>query len=173
MEKILQKRDLIVADPTGAMFLSLWDGLVDQVEIQRLYLFTNVKVAFFKKRFLNTTSKSVISVLEESIGLPRKVEERVKILEMPDNNIEKFRGKILSAEVSQTFVCINCKGRIHEDLINNAKSVVKCQQCNLSTLKKNMTNHMMANIIIQAEGDDKTASVRYHCPMVALTCLQF
>jgi hypothetical protein len=121
MEKILQKRDLIVADPTGAMFLSLWDGLVDQVEIQRLYLFTNVKVAFFKKRFLNTTSKSVISVLEESIGLPRKVEERVKILEMQENNIEKFRGKILSAEVSQTYVCINCKGRIHED-----------QQCQVS-----------------------------------------
>lgn len=30
---------------------------------------------------------------------------------------------------------------------------------------------MTANIIIQAEGDDKTASVRYHCPMVALRSL--
>jgi hypothetical protein len=86
MENFAQKRDLINADPTGAMVLSLWEGLVDQVEIQRSY--SSMKVTFFKKRFLNTTSKSVISVLEESIKLPCKVEEKVKILEMQEN-IEK------------------------------------------------------------------------------------
>lgn len=166
MEKELKKCDIVVADGTGAMSVCLWEDLIDQVKEESSYLFTNLKVSFFKTQYLNSTMKSVINVLNEEIVLSKETKDDLELLlKSKESRAVQFNGKILSAEVTKSYICINCKNRVYHENVDDSKVVVKCPSCNLSTLKRNMTTHVTANVIIE---DDNGETERFHCSMAVL-----
>ena len=75
MKKELKKRELIIVDVTGSLHLCIWEDQMDEVKNDQFYLFTNVKVSFFKKTYLNCTKKCVITALEEKVEVPSEIQE--------------------------------------------------------------------------------------------------
>lgn len=166
MKKNLRKREAIVADASGVLHVCLWENLVDQVLDERSYFFTDLKVSFYKKMFLSCTKKTVISALEEELIVPNEIQEQVTKLKNEEEAVQTINGSIVSVEVSRLFMCINCQSRIHhEDVVNNAKSFLKCPGCNLTSLKSKLSSQMTASLVI--EEYDGTRE-RYHCPSVVL-----
>lgn len=165
MKKNLQKCDVIVGDATGTIVVCVWENLINEIEVGKSYLFSEVKVSFFKKTFLNCTTKTVLSVTEEDIYVADEVLEKA-LAELEEGGTKKIKGTIVSAEVCPAFVCFNCNARIHQHEIEDAKMIVKCPSCKLSSLKKQFTKHMTANMVVQEVPDGE--AVRFHCPMVVL-----
>lgn len=122
-----------------------------------------MKVSFFKNQFLNTTQRSVIKALEEEIILSTESVADAEFLNW-ENATEQINGKLLSVEINKSFICCNCKNRLYEDE-KVKKVVIKCHSYNLSSLRRNFTIHITANMVIQP---DQGKSERFHCPMTVL-----
>ena len=63
----LKKCDIIVADSTGPILITLWEDAIAKVNINTPYNFKGLKVAFFNNKYLNTTSQTVVKVLDIDI----------------------------------------------------------------------------------------------------------
>lgn len=108
-------------------------------------------------------------MIEEHIELSNESKEAIEALKPKKNEDEicSLTGKIIAAEVTRSYVCINFKYQLHDQ--NNSGAVVKCSSCNLSMLKQNMPANVMTNIIITKDTGESAG--RYICPMKVLDSL--
>ncbi len=168
-KKELTKRDIIVADDSDVMIICLWESQVDQVQEMASYLFTDVKVCFVKKKYLNCTPRTVISVLpdEEDIYLPIAIKTKAESLIEEQNVINVVEGTIIGADTLLSYSCLNCKKRFTIEETTNSLAV-PCPSCKLSSLKRNLPMHLSANVIIRQSNG---SSERYQLPMAVLKTL--
>ena len=165
----MKKRDIVIADDSEVMIICVWESQVDQLEVMASYLFTDVKVCFFKKKYLNCTPKTVISVLpdEEDIWLTVAIKTKAELLVEEQNVINVVQGTIVSADTSLSYSCLNCKKRIIIDEMTKSQ-VVPCTFCKLSSLKRNLPMNLSANVVIR---ESNGLSERYQLPMAVLKTL--
>ena len=163
MQKLLKKSDLIVADSSSAIRVTIWEDKIDKVQEQTSYLFEGLRVGFFKSKYLNTTKNTNLEILNEDIELSPESEKTLEALNGPEKTDDdvSLTGKIIGAEVTRSSICINCKYRMCEQTDSGA--VVKCSSCNVSMLKQNMSAHVMTSVIITNQSTGECAG-RYLCP---------
>ena len=167
MRKSLNKVDAIVADSTSAIRLTLWQNNIHDLEEGACYLFENLRVSFYQRNYLATTTRTTSKQIEEAIELSEDSKLAVEALMPTKSEIESFIGEAIAAEVTRTFGCLNCKFRTDEQSCGGA--VVKCSSCNVSMLKQNMPTHVNTNIIVtKATGE---CVERLMCPMKVLDSL--
>jgi ssDNA-binding replication factor A large subunit len=65
MRKSLNKVDAIVADSTSAIRLTLWQNNIHDVEEGACYLFENLRVSFYQRNYLATTTRTTSKQIEE------------------------------------------------------------------------------------------------------------
>ena len=58
MRKELRKCELIIIDSTAAIPVTIWEVMIDNVEKEKSYLFSELRVSFFKKKYLNATIRT-------------------------------------------------------------------------------------------------------------------
>lgn len=165
--KSFDKSSAIVADTTSAIPLTLWEENIDQVQNGASYLFENVRVSFYQRNFLATTTKTAVHKIEEVINFSDDTKLAIDALEPKTSENECFVGKVIAAEVTRTLACVSCKFRADEE--NSAQVVVKCPACKISMLKQTMTTHINTTVIItKATGE---CVGRFICPMKVLESL--
>ena len=75
-KKYLEKCDAVVVDnESKAIVLTLWQDMIKKVDVGKSYHFQNVRAAFFKSMYLNTTRKTTIAELQppEDIQFTKEV----------------------------------------------------------------------------------------------------
>ena len=55
--KDLKKCQLVIADQTGAIPITIGEVMIIQVEKDNLYIFSNVKVSFYRVKYLNAVGQ--------------------------------------------------------------------------------------------------------------------
>lgn len=58
MRRELKKCELIIVDLTPAIPLTVWENMIDKVENEKSHLFSELRVGFFEKKYLNATKDS-------------------------------------------------------------------------------------------------------------------
>ena len=108
MQKLLKKSDLIVADSSSAIRVTIWEDKIDKVQEQTSYLFEGLRVGFFKSKYLNTTKNTNLEILNEDIELSPESEKTLEALNGPEKTDDdvSLTGKIIGAEVTRSSICI-------------------------------------------------------------------
>ena len=70
---MLELKECHVADQNGKIRLSLWEGLIGQVEQDESYVLENLSVREGGELYLTTTKKTTIRVSEEKVQVPESV----------------------------------------------------------------------------------------------------
>lgn len=134
MQKSLKKADLLVADSSSAIGVTVWEDNIDKIEENASYLFRNLRISFFNRTYLNATKNTEFQVLDENIELSPASIEALDALKPKENVNINFTGRIIGVEVTRSYICLNCKYRINDK--NNFGAVMKCPSCNISMLNK-------------------------------------
>ena len=156
MRKSLAMCNLIVADETGAIRVTVWESMVQQVTDGASYEFNTFKVNYFNDKYLNGTPESKL-VECKVIELPDEVRLAADGMKPKAKESKNVDGRIVGADVNISLVCLNCKTRI-EDL---GGRFVDCQQCKSSMLRDFLKATVTANLILIDENGDVLG--RFHC----------
>ena len=71
LEKELRKCDVVIADCSGAMFLTVWEDYIKEIKLGEQYLFGFLKLNFFTKKFLNFSKFSTMTnSTKEQLDIP-------------------------------------------------------------------------------------------------------
>lgn len=132
----LQKSDIVIANHTVAIPLTVWEEAVATIETDHSYLFSKVRVSFFKRKHLNATKTRVFVPSKDKIQLTQETINYVEHLKPNNKNHELVVGKILSIDFQKSYICLNCKSKINgiEDTVyrmqhlqtNNVKGKFEC-----------------------------------------------
>ena len=96
-----------------AAAVTIWGGMIDKVEKEKSYLFSKLRVSFFKK-YLNATKDSQITICSEQIVLSSESSTATEDLKPKEKELEAIDGKI-AIDVNKLYICINCQGPISND----------------------------------------------------------
>ena len=153
--KNLKKSDIVIADHTGAIPLTVWEEAVTTTETDHSYLFSKVRVSFFKRKYLNATKNSVFVPCKDEIQLTQETINYVEHLKPNNKNHELVVGKILSIDVQKSYICLNCKSKINgvEDADEDSQ-FTECNTCRQIMLRENLNASTTANLTISQEGQN-------------------
>jgi len=167
MRKELKKCELIIVDSTAAIPLTVWEDMIDKVENEKSYLFSGLRVSFFRKKYLNATKDSQITICEQ-IVLSNESSTAAQEMKPKEKQLEAINGKILAIEANKLYICINCKGRIRNDDAPDSSEFMKCSSCSLKMIKASMSSTVSANIVIM-QGEENIG--RFYCSHAALNAM--
>ena len=102
-----------MADSTSAMHLTLWGEMIDKVEIDKSYQFTNFKVCYFNGKYLNASQDSSIAVTE-AITLSPNSDAAAAPLNPKAKEVDEVKGRILAIDVNKQHVCVTASNDYDE-----------------------------------------------------------
>lgn len=143
---ILKKADCIIADATATMICSMWAEVIDQIQEDQCYKFSEMSVRTFNNKILSSTPETTIEIINPLENV--KTNDNLKIKKNSTENIT-----ILSIKVISTFTCIAC-GKSIENKINPDMKLVKCDQCNRLQKIANLENLMKGDLYATIAGQD-------------------
>lgn len=150
--KNLKKSDIVIANHTVAIPLTVWEEAVATIETDHSYLFSKVRVSFFKRKHLNATKTRVFVPSKDKIQLTQETINYVEHLKPNNKNHELVVGKILSIDFQKSYICLNCKSKINgiEDTDKDSQ-FTECNTCRQITLRENLNASTTANLTISQE----------------------
>ena len=158
MKKDLSKCDLVLADNTGAIVISVWEENIAKVSVDNSYCFHLVTVNSFHRKQLNSNRVSAISKCDDVVT-SEKVSDIAKGLATNDVSSESVTGSILAISIKRLYTYINCKSKIADI---PGQFVLKCSKCALAIKKVDMAANTTSNIVIK--DDDGNNIGRFYCP---------
>ena len=127
-KKNLTKYDIVVADTTGAgaVTVTLWESQIAKVEQHSCYHFKELKLNWYKKKYLGSSTKTTIKKCE-NIDIPGGITSEAENIKPHEKAKKKITGTIMAVEIKKTYICINYKYKITETPELN---IIKCPNCN-------------------------------------------
>ena len=132
-KKNLTKCNIVVADTTGAIPVTLWESH-----------FKELKLNWYKKKYLGSSTKTTIEKCE-NIDIPGGITSETENIKPHEKAKKKITGTIMTVEIKKTYICINCKYKITDAPELN---IIKCPNCNLKIKKCELVSSTTANIVI-------------------------
>jgi len=111
----LKKCQLMVADQTGAIPITIWEDMISQGDKDNSYIFSNVKVSFYRFKYHNTVKSSKVQEISNSnITVSKEICKAPAALAPKATENQDLCGKILAVDVNKVFVCVNCNSKISD-----------------------------------------------------------
>lgn len=167
MKRDLKKCDLVVADCSGAMEITLWEEYIDQVTVDSSYCFYEMVVNSFNRKQLNSNRASMISKCDDVV-ISEEVSDMAGRIGSDEDGSESLTGSILAISIKRLYTCINCKCKIPDI---PGKTVFKCPKCELSIKKAEMPSSMTGNVVIKDDGGNNMG--RFLCPNAVMQSFFF
>ena len=107
LRKDLKKCEVVIADTSGAISVTIWEDLIEDIKPQSSYHFQQLKVSFFDRKYLNANKDTKINMCDEHFDLSPdtiKIADDLKANEKVD---ESITGSILAVDVNRSYTCIN------------------------------------------------------------------
>lgn len=168
MKKEITKCDIVVADSTGAIPATVWNDMIPNISNEKSYVFSEVRVSFFKRKYLSATQDCKANICED-ISLSEESLAAAEQLKPKKKEIEDVNGKILAIDISKFYVCINCKNRMADEDDGNESQFVECSSCKLSMLKQNMTSAVSGSVMIVDQDGNNVG--RFYCSGAVLNAM--
>ena len=153
----LKKCDIIVADSTGTILITLWEDAIAKVNTNTSYNFKGLKVAFFNNKYLNTTSQTIVKVLDIGIQLSEEITAAAEEMKPTQKVHEYVSGNIIAADFSKVLVCFNYKSRL---TATEDEVFLKCFSCNHTMLKISLASSLSANLVISDDKEQNLGSFK-------------
>lgn len=153
----LKKCDIIVADSTGTILITLWEDAIAKVNTNTSYNFKGLKVAFFNNKYLNTTSQTIVKVLDVGIQLSEEITAAAEEMKPTQKVHEYVSGNIIAADFSKVLVCFNCKSRL---TATEDEVFLKCFSCKHTMLKTSLVSSLSANLVISDDKEQNLGSFK-------------
>ena len=166
LKKNITKCDLVVADSTGAITVTLWESQIDQVEQDSCYNFKELKLNFFNKIYLSSSISTTIEQLNENIDIPTNITSEAGNLKPSEKVTTPITGTVLAVDIKKTYICVNCKSKIPDD---PDKGFVKCPKCNLTIKKGELLSNTTGVMMIKDEDGQNMG--RFFCQHAVLSSL--
>lgn len=123
---LMRKQDILIADSTATMKLSLWDNLVNTLEPLKSYKIENTSTRFFNNvKFLTSTKETTaeqIEPIENVAPAPIKKEN------------QKLTGNITQVNINKNITCGNCRKKATVD------QTTLMFRCNFCAMKQKVTS---------------------------------
>ena len=110
--KDVKKCELVVSDGTAAIAATVREDVIETVEEGQTYVFGDVRVGYFNKTYLQCAQSSTISLCKEEIEISEAMLLEAEKLKPKETESEEIVGRILTADISKLYICVNCNGRI-------------------------------------------------------------
>ena len=162
-KKNLTKCNIVVADTTGAITVTLWESQIAEVEQHSCYHFKELKLNWYKKKYLGSSTKTTIKKCE-NIDIPGGITSEAENIKPHEKAKKKITGTIMAVEIKKTYICINCKYKIPDAPELN---IIKCPNCNLKIKKCELVSSTTANIVIKDESGENMG--RFFCTHAVLS----
>jgi len=134
------KMDVIIADTTKSLILTLWENQISTIKTGECYTFKNVSTRRFDDNIkLTTTPKTTI------IPIPQMQQITTELMHLKKPN--QMTGKIISVSVQTAQKCISCHKRIEDQYIGNI--VTKCPNCNMKQKNSSLSVSCQSRINLQ------------------------
>lgn len=148
-ESPLKKQDVMVADQTGTIKLTVWDELVDKLQKGKSYSIKNLSTRLFQNVKALTATKATTYELGEDI--PNCVEGTL------DSDENEKNGKITQAFLQLTFSCNNCKPKV---IIPNDDSLfLRCSSCKMKMKKDSVQKSISGNVCFDFQEEKVKLSI--------------
>ena len=141
LKKDLEKCQLVIVDQTGAIPITIWEEMISQVEKDKSYIFSDVKVSFYRVKYLNEVKASkIVEISESSILVSEEICKVAAELAPMETESKDVSGKILAIDVRKVYVCVSCNAKTPD----NDDEFLKCCSCKLTMLKNRMSSAVSA-----------------------------
>ncbi len=150
-----QKQEVIIRDPTVCVKVVLWGRYVDSLEINKTYVFKNLRVKVTKyERYLNIPRKDEFTATQcQDFDTP------LAALVEDVNTISTFCGSLLGVKkASKSLACIGCHKK--SVIVEGNKAV--CQNCNLSQIATRCPSFWSVQLL--AKPDESSKNIRLALP---------
>ena len=159
MRKELTKCEMVLADSTGAITATVWEDTIPHVHDQKSYVWSNLKVGFFKRKCLNGTKDCVVTVCED-IRLSVESSAASEQLMPKEKTQQDVTGRIVAVDVTKSLLCMNCKSRLATTGESDGE-FADCSGCKLRMLKENLDSTVSGSVIIVDENGENLG--RFYC----------
>jgi hypothetical protein len=161
MRKELTKCEIVLADSTGAIIATVWEDTIPHVCDQKSYVWSNLKVGFYKRKCLNGTKDCTVTICED-ISLSVESSAASEQLKPKKKETEDVTGRIVAVDVNKFFLCMNCKNRLASADDSDAEGeFIDCSPCKLRMLKENLDSTVSGSVIIVDESGENLG--RFYC----------
>jgi len=142
--------------------------VIETVKEGQAYVFADVRVGYFNKTYLQCAQSSTISPCIEESKISEAILLEAEKRRPKETESEELVGRILTADISNLYVCVNCNGRIPaED--DSDPEMVKCTSCGQMMLVSFLSATLSANFLLgDVQGEKKG---RYCSPSAPLKAL--
>ena len=96
-KKNLTKCNIVVADTTGAITVTLWESQIAEVEQHSCYHFKELKLNWYKKKYLGSSTKTTIEKCE-NIDIPGGITSEAENIKPHEKAKKKITGTIMAVE---------------------------------------------------------------------------
>lgn len=141
----------------------LWESQIEEVEKDGYYVFKEVKLNCYNKKYLSCTKTSEIEKCD-NIEIPEQISTAAGSLEHSEKEWKKITGSVVGADVRKSFICLSCKSKVAPET-----AAVKCPSCKLKIKKSELVSTATANIMIKHENGEIMG--RFFCPHSAIKAL--
>lgn len=158
MKKDLSKCDVVVADLSGAMVITLWEENISKVSVDNSYCFYEMVVNSFNRKHLNSNKGSTISTCDDVV-VSEETRGMAEQLATDEKSSETLTGRILALSIKRLYTCVNCKCKIADI---PGKTVFKCSKCELAIRKADMPSSTTSSVVIEDDAGNNIG--RFYCP---------
>ena len=166
--KDVKKCELVVSDGTAFIGATIWEDVIETVTQGQAYEFRDVRVGYFNKTYLQCTQSSTTSPCNEEIKISEAIALEAEKLKPKETESEEIEGRILAADISKLYVCVNCNGRIAAG-DDNDPEMIKCTSCGQMMLVSLLSATLSANFLLGDLQGEKIG--RYYSPSAPLKAL--
>lgn len=163
--KEVKKCELVVSDGTAVIAATIWEDVIETITQGQAYVFGDVRVGYFNKTYLQCAQSSTISPCNEEIKISEAMALEAEKLKPKETESEEIEGRILAADITKLYVCVNCNGRIAADEDNDPE-MVKCTSCKQMMLVSLLSATLSANFLLADLQGEKIG--RYYSPSAPL-----
>ena len=145
----MKKQDLLIADTSGCIRLTIWEETIGKVTKDQSYRFTNMMVRIFKGNKFISTSKtdSDITSIDNITNVDNT--EDIDFPEEIPGTSGGFAGRMIIGiePINEYLGCIKCSGKVQED--ENDEDLGQCTKCHLLQIVENCRRNVSVQMTIQ------------------------
>ncbi|XP_033726298.1 uncharacterized protein LOC117315965 [Pecten maximus] len=154
----MTKQDVIIADQTDFINLTVWNNMVDSLLHNHHYILTNLTTRNFNNtKTLTTTVSTTVQELEE---VPTDLKNVVNVDMDLAPVSQKIVGEISQVMIAQSKICNACKKKVGDQMCNEHSTFFRCCFCNMKQKSSSLKTSMSGTLnITTAEPDGKSTKV--------------
>lgn len=145
--KSLKKRDIIIADKTGSINLTIWEGAINEIALGKCYKMKNLTIRIWNEK------KTLSSSLNSSVEEINNFGPVVKSNDYQTLKKERVQINIISASATKFKTCAICNVELKD--LNMDLKTFKCTNCNMRQNLKSVRETLRCEIVARQQEENK------------------